>query len=511
MISVILEFIQAPQAKPVFVNEEKSGCETIMFLKGVTSMHVSLRVFTVCSLVVILAALTGSAEAVSLNKDGRAVVRLAADEYNRIVQDNPVVSDKKLSGYVNSTAGKLLPAKGALPEGISLSVAILDKELPEVYSLANGVVFITTGALLSLENEAQLAAVLSHEVAHLLGAHYPGIYQAFKEREKKGRSKALAAGLAGVVVGAAVDYTVMSKTNEVYADLDAGDVSYRQAMNEVMAIETGAGVLEGFGDVYQSLPPETRAGSGDPRIPLEMVADAEGLKLLSRAGYDPGQAGEAWRRIRKASDRAKQGSMNSAAMAFLPPEMRTLISGVEGPMGRIRAERLTRTISQNPPDRPRFLDSLARSREIAAVERGAPAIGRESFASVMGNYVMGDAKAAFDSGDYAASKKLFQAAWDSGKRNAQVAYYLGRSQVGEFAFAASEREKEASEEYLLKAIELDPKMPEPYKALGELYGEWEMYGESAAMYRKYLRASPKATDRSRIERQIGKMERKARQ
>jgi len=445
-----------------------------------------------------------------LNEDGMAVVRLAADEYNRVVQDSPVVSDKEVTGYVNSVARKLLSAGGALPKGMSLRVAILEKELPEVYSLANGVVLITTGTLLSLENEAQLAAALSHEVAHLLGAHYPGIYQAFKVQEKKGRSKALTAGLAGVVVGAAIDYTVQSKANDVYADLDAGEVSYSQAMKKVMAIEAGAGVVEGFGDVYQSLPPETRAGSGDPRIPLEMVADAEGLKLLAGAGYDPGQAGEAWRRLRKASDKAKQGSTSAMAMTFLPPEMRTLITGVEGPMGGIRAERLTRTVNQNPPDRPGFLDSLARSKEVAALKKSKPALGRESFQGIIGNFVMGDAKAAFDSGDYATSRKLFQAAWDSGKQSAQIAYYLGRSQVGEFAFAASEREKEASEEYLLKAIQLDPKMPDPYKALGELYGEWEMYKESAAMYRKYLKADPKASDRSRVERQIGKMERKAR-
>jgi tetratricopeptide (TPR) repeat protein len=473
-------------------------------------MKFSLCVVTVVSLTVFLPSHTGTAAAAALNNDGKAVVRLAADEYNRIVEDTPVVSDKALVSYVNATARKLLAPGSALPKGITLSVAVLDKELPEVYSLANGVVFITTGALLSLDNEAQLAAVLSHEVAHLQGIHYPGIYQAFKEKERKGRSKAMAAGLAGVIVGAAIDYTVQSKTHEVYTDLDAGEVSYSQAMKKVMAIEAGAGVVEGFGDVYQSLPPETRSGSGDPRIPLEMVADAEGLKNMALAGYDPGQAGEAWRRIRKASDRAKQGSTSTMAMAFLPPEMRTLISGVEGPMGGIRAERLTRTVSQNPPDRPAFLDSLAKSKEITALRKSKLTIGREAFANVIGNYVMGDARTAFDSGDYATSKKLFQAAWDSGNRSAPIAYYLGRSQVGEFAFAASEREKEASEEYLLKAIEMDPKMPEPYKALGELYGEWEMYRESANMYKKYLKVSPKASDRSRVERQIGKMERKAR-
>jgi len=445
-----------------------------------------------------------------LNEDGLAVVRLAGDEYSRISQESKVVSHSGLNDYVRKVAAGLLPGKGPLPGGSSLSVMILDKDLPEVYSLANGVLVISTGALLSLENEAQLAAVLSHEVAHLRGAHYPGIYQAFKEQEKKQRRGALVSGLAGVVVGAAVDYTVQTKTNEVYADLDAGDISYSEAVKKVAAIEAGAGVVEGFSDVYQSLPPETKAGSGDPRIPLEMVADAEGMVLVVAAGYDPLQAGEAWRRLRIASDRAREGSTETLAMAFLPPEMRTLISGVSGPMGGIRAERLTRTVSLNPPDRPEFLDSMARSREVAALRKGKGRTGREEFASVIGGYVMGDARTAFDSGDFKTAKTLFQAAWDSGRQTAQIAYYLGRSQVGEFAFAASEREKTAAEEYLLKATKLDPKMPDPYRALGELYGEWEMYREAAGMYRQYLKVSPKAADRSRVERQIEKMERKAR-
>jgi len=453
---------------------------------------------------------TGFAVAADLNEDGMAVVRLAADEYNRISKQSKIVSHRPLKDYVTRVAKGLVPGGGSLPGGVSLSVTLLDKNLPEVYSLANGVLVITTGALLSLDNEAQLAAVLSHEVAHIAGAHYPGIYQAFKEQEKKKRRGALAAGLAGVVVGAAIDYTVQTKTHDVYSDLDAGTISYREALKKATAIQAGAGVLEGFSDVYQSLPPETKAGSGDPRIPLEMVADAEGLKLLVAAGYDPMQAGEAWRRMRKAADKAKEGSKETMAMAFLPPEMRTLISGVSGPMGGIRAERLTRTVSQNPPDRPGFLDSLSSSKEITVLRKGTGRVGREEFASVIGNFVMGDAKEAFDSGDFATARTLFQAAWDSGKRSAQIAYYLGRSQVGEFAFAASDREKEQSEKYLLKAVDLDPKMPEPYKALGNLYGEWEMYGEAASMYRKYLKVSPKASDRSRIERQILKMERKAR-
>ena len=53
-------------------------------------------------------------------------------------------------------------------------------------------------------------------------------------------------------------------------------------------------------------------------------------------------------------------------------------------------------------------------------------------------------------------------------------------------------------------------MADSYKALGELYGEWDRYEEGIAMYRKYLKVAPGAKDRSRIERQISKLERKAR-
>jgi tetratricopeptide (TPR) repeat protein len=469
-----------------------------------------LHVYGMTFLLLAFAVAPSYAAGVVLNEDGMAVVRLGGDEFIRISEQNRVVTDRAVTGYVTKVAKGLIPRGESAPKGMSLSVTVLDKKIPEIYSLSNGVVVITTGALLSLENEAQLAAVLSHEMSHILEAHYPGIYQAFKEQERKERRGAFAAGLAGVVVGAAVDYTVQTKTHDIYADADAGEISYREAFQKAAAIQAGAGVLEGFSDVYQSLPPETKAGSGDPRIPLEMVADAEGLKLMTAAGYDPRQAGEAWRILRKASDRAKEGSTESMALAFLPPEMRTLISGVSGPAGGIRAERLTRTVSQNPPDRPGFLDALAGSKEITALKKGSGRIGREEFAKVIGNYVMGDAKAAFDSGDYATAKNLFQTAWDSGKQTAAIAYYLGRSQVGEFAFAASDREKEAAEEYLLKATKLDPKMPEPYRALGDLYGEWEMYAEAAARYRQYLKVAPQASDRSRIERQIQKMERKAR-
>ncbi len=457
----------------------------------------------------LLLATTLPATAVTLDKEGMAVVRLAADEYHQITADNEVVSDAPINRYLSGVASSLLPQGAQLPGGIQLKVVLLRQAKPELYSTANGGLFITTGALLALQNEAQLAAVMSHEVAHLLGAHYPAIYQAFKEQERKARGKALASGLAGVVMDQALDYAVQANTADIYADVDRGDLSYSEATKRIAALEAGAATLDGFAEVYQSLPPETKAGSGDPRLPLEMVADAEGLSLLVRAGYDPDQAGTAWRRLRKQADHLRQNQVDP--MSFLPPQMRNLMTGVGGPLGGVRAEALTRTISQNPPDRPAFLDALAKSREISDL-RGVRklTVGSEPFKQAIGSYVLGDARAALKEGDWAAARNLFQAAWDSGFTSAEVACSLGRAQLGGFAFAASEQEKESAEKYLLEAKRIDPGYADTYKALGELYGEWDRYDEAVKMYRSYLKVAPKAHDRSRIEAQIRKFERKAR-
>ena len=162
--------------------------------------------------------------AVTLDKDGAAVVRLSSDEYNRIVNETPVVSNKALTGYLTRVATSLRPAGKNLPSGVKLHVTLLDREMAELYSLANGRLIITTGALFSLNNEAQLAAVFSHEVAHLVDSHYPGIYQAFKAKERKQRSSALASGIGSVVMGQAIDYSSTVARGGIYADLDSGSI-----------------------------------------------------------------------------------------------------------------------------------------------------------------------------------------------------------------------------------------------------------------------------------------------
>jgi tetratricopeptide (TPR) repeat protein len=121
-----------------------------------------------------------------------------------------------------------------------------------------------------------------------------------------------------------------------------------------------------------------------------------------------------------------------------------------------------------------------------------------------------DSRKARDEGDWTRARQYYQTAWDSGFKTVEVAIGFGEAQLAGFAFAATEHEKERAEYYMLEGIKLDKRSPVPYKALGELYGEWDRYEEAVKMYGKYLQLSPKAGDRKRIERQIQKFNLKAR-
>lgn len=61
---------------------------------------------------------------------------------------------------------------------------VLRSEIPNAFALPDGQIYVHTGLLALLENEAQLAAVLAHEVMHVEGHH--SIINARQARKKQG-------------------------------------------------------------------------------------------------------------------------------------------------------------------------------------------------------------------------------------------------------------------------------------------------------------------------------------
>jgi predicted Zn-dependent protease len=108
------------------------------------------------------------ASAIVVDDEERALRDEARRGLAELEKAQLVVTDTKLSAYLASVLARLLP--GSLPAGAPVpevrAVSSIDRQAG---ALANGTIVVTTSYLASLEDEAQLAGVVGHELSHVLG------------------------------------------------------------------------------------------------------------------------------------------------------------------------------------------------------------------------------------------------------------------------------------------------------------------------------------------------------
>ncbi|MBX7052510.1 MAG: M48 family metallopeptidase, partial [Flavobacteriales bacterium] len=88
---------------------------------------------------------------------------------DELLNSGKVLFGDPLSQYVNDVANKLLIQDEALKS--KLRFYILKSDEVNAFATNVGVIFITVGLLAKIENEAQLAFVLAHEIAHVEKFH----------------------------------------------------------------------------------------------------------------------------------------------------------------------------------------------------------------------------------------------------------------------------------------------------------------------------------------------------
>jgi predicted Zn-dependent protease len=93
---------------------------------------------------------------------GRAMAANVAGRYG-------VVRDWGLTRYV-SMVGETVARKSDRPD-LAYHFAVLDTDIINAFSCPGGYVFVTRGTLASIRSEAELAAVLAHEVCHVAKKH----------------------------------------------------------------------------------------------------------------------------------------------------------------------------------------------------------------------------------------------------------------------------------------------------------------------------------------------------
>ncbi|HEY3741626.1 MAG TPA: M48 family metallopeptidase [Bryobacteraceae bacterium] len=86
-----------------------------------------------------------------------------------------VVDDPVISEYVNRVGQNLVRNSDAK---VPFTIKVLDSEEVNAFALPGGFFFVNTGLILKADNEAELAGVMAHEIAHVAARH--GTCQATK-------------------------------------------------------------------------------------------------------------------------------------------------------------------------------------------------------------------------------------------------------------------------------------------------------------------------------------------
>src|ERR1044072_3294393 len=88
----------------------------------------------------------------------------------RFERDGLVLADEATNTYLRRIGRSLLPRDLEL-EKVSWKFRALRDPQPNAFALPNGSISVTTGLMTLLDNESQLAAIIAHELTHVMRRH----------------------------------------------------------------------------------------------------------------------------------------------------------------------------------------------------------------------------------------------------------------------------------------------------------------------------------------------------
>ena len=185
----------------------------------------------------------------------RESLRNVAEFIQQFDRKPHVIKDSRIQRYVQSVGESLVPDYAI--RDMDFRFYVIDNESINAFasrsegsSRIRGSVYVTTGLLEVMENEAQLAAVLGHEIAHITQEHL-----------SRGAGKRLWTTLALSIAEAAI-VEGLDGAGEIFAGIGLG--------------LAGSALINGYSRNFED------------------QADRVGLRYMYEAGYDPMQAPRVW-------------------------------------------------------------------------------------------------------------------------------------------------------------------------------------------------------------------------
>jgi predicted Zn-dependent protease len=451
--------------------------------------------------------------AFEVTDDGRQLIQQAARTYQEDIRSRATVQDKKTKTYLQGVLKRLRSKGPTPPKGVTPQVVIVDSTAPELYAYVDGHIIITNGTIYALDNEAQLAALLGHELANVIEGYNIEMYQQIKAKERAAARRSLMGGILGQMAVIAADYAYEVDSAEQMDRLMEGETTYKQAAKRMAKAGAAREAVYTAADVLNSIPKKNDKGQRvDPRLQFEMAADVQAMQYLAKAGYAAGEAAPAWRRFLEAKNRMlrqqeQDMGMFAEQLRLTQQMMRQSLQQAREAMGETS---LIRTLGDAPPGRDDFVASLTAMKEVRDAQSGQKgAKGDKEYRAFIKQSLLAQAQTALEEERYQEAQTQFEILYNKGVKEAPVVYGLAKSRLGGFAFAATAAQKREAERLYRQAASMNKRYAEPYRGLGELYDDWERYEDAVEAYQSYLKLAPKAQDRRNIERKLKTLKRKA--
>jgi predicted Zn-dependent protease len=199
-----------------------------------------------------------------LSADEREIWEQSEAEQQKLNRRGRLYQDPLLEEYVNDVASRLTPPE-VEQQGIPIRVRIIQDPSLNAFAYPNGALYIHTGLLARVENEAQLATVLGHEMMHVINRDAVRHYRST-------RHKVIAANVAAIAASIGVSAV-------------AGDQWRRGNAVSAAVIGQTANVMLGLGLQLGLLAAVNGYGRG-----IEDEADDGAMRLMAQAGYNLNEA-----------------------------------------------------------------------------------------------------------------------------------------------------------------------------------------------------------------------------
>ncbi len=161
-----------------------------------------------------------------------------AKAHQQILAETPALSNPALQAYVNGVGQKL--AAQSHRAQLKWTFTVLDSPEINAFALPGGYVYVTRGIMAFLNDEADLAGVLGHEIGHVTARH--GAQRATSQRSAG--MGVLAATVLGVVVEGVTGVGGVAQTaQQVGQGIAAGRLASYSREQESQADELGAEYL----------------------------------------------------------------------------------------------------------------------------------------------------------------------------------------------------------------------------------------------------------------------------